>query len=77
MKTISVRELIREVNKTGSFYFNKGAMTHFGDSVKNYGVREFSIGDKLVWELYRKSPVLYGLQQSVYFDKITFTKVYL
>lgn len=51
-------------------------MRFAGDTMANYGLHvvENSEGNKL-FELYRKKPVKYGLQKSVYFDVVTLRKV--
>ena len=54
-------------------FFDKEAMRFYGDSMSNYGVRDH--GD--TWELYRKHPVKHGLQESAYFDKKTFKRVFV
>jgi hypothetical protein len=59
------------VSETGSHHFDRKTMKFFGDSMKNYGVRD--AGD--AWELYRKHAVKHGLNSSAYFDKQTFAKV--
>ena len=52
-----------------------------GDTMKNYGVRSCQVDtatrkDVSTWELYRKRPVKHGLQNSAYFDKKTFERVF-
>lgn len=69
------------------FFFSRDSMKHFGDSMKNYGVRSAVIsvnysedGEYLhgvtvnvnVWELYRKRPVKHGVTTSAFFSKSTF-----
>jgi hypothetical protein len=51
-------------------------MQFFGDTMKNYGVREAVINtwseeNVPVYELYRRHPVKHGLQTSAYFRKDT------
>ena len=63
-----------------SYFFTRKTMKFFGDTMKNYGVRQTIIrtrnADALpVWELYRKRPVKHGLKKSAYFDKDTFCQV--
>ena len=55
-----------------SFFFTCSSMKFFGDTMRNYGVR--NAGD--CWELYRKHPVSHGLKDSAYFDKVTFKRVF-
>ena len=78
-----------ETNNPGSYFFTRNNMKFAGDTMKNYGVRESVVatnydnnGDYTesgivieCWELYRLQPVKFGLQKSVYFDKITFKVV--
>ena len=54
------------------FFYTRKNMRFFGDTMKNYGVRD--AGD--TWELYRRRPVAHGLKNSVYFDKKTFKRVF-
>lgn len=58
------------VSLSGSYFFNRTSMRFFGDTMANYGVR--SSGDN--WELYRKRPVMHGLRDSAYFNKVTFDR---
>lgn len=74
------------------FFFTRETMRFFGDTMRNYGVRD---GGKIpyhwddtgnnyseepryieIWELYRKHPVKHGLRDSAYFDKKTFKRVF-
>ena len=71
-------------------FFDRKTMKFFGDTMKNYGVRERLIqcdydqagnyvegGTTIkVWELYRKRAVKHGLKASAYFDKVSFKQVY-
>lgn len=63
--------------KIESPFFSRKTMKFFGDSMKNYGVRETKINEKRVWELYRKNPVKNGIKTSVFFDCDTFKRVRL
>lgn len=67
-------ELKYEVEKAGheSEFFTRKTMKFFGDTMKNYGVRD--AGD--CWELHRKHPVKHGLNSSTYFDKVKFNRVF-
>ncbi len=60
-----------ETKNPESHYFTRDTMKHFGDRMKNYGVRELPD----CFELYRKRPVNGGLQTSAYFDKVTFKRI--
>lgn len=63
--TASRLKTILEYNNPESLFFSKSNMKFFGDTMSNYGVRD--CGD--TWELYRKQPVKYGLQDSHFFNK--------
>jgi hypothetical protein len=65
-------ELKSRVAATGSYFFTRKTMSFFGDTMKNYGIRELSD----CYELYRKKPVKHGLMSSAYFDKITFARIH-
>ena len=60
----------------GSYFFSRDTMKFFGDTMRNYGVRTDEVRSIECWELYRKRPVKNNLQSSVYFDKITFKRVF-
>ena len=74
-------ELKQKITANGSHFFDRKSMKFFGDTMRNYGVRE-SVVDTLtqknveVYELYRKRPVKNGLAKSAYFDRQTFKKVH-
>lgn len=70
--TMTASKLKAKVEATGSYFFTRKTMRFFGDTMRNYGVRD--TGD--AWELYRKKPVKHGLKSSAYFDKLTFECVY-
>jgi len=65
-------DLKYEVEKTGSVFFTRESMRFFGDTMRNYGVRQ---ADN-TWELYRKKPVKHGLQKSAFFDMKTFERIH-
>lgn len=92
--TMTPSELKYQVEQHGHgpYFFTRKTMQFFGDTMRNYGVRD---GGKIpyhwddsgnnysetprfieVWELYRKHPVKHGLQSSAYFDKKTFRRVH-
>jgi len=50
-------------------------MRFAGDTMANYGLRVIDSEGNKLFELYRKKPVKYGLQKSVYFDIVTLQKV--
>ncbi len=59
-------------NPTIKYFFDNKTMKFFGDTMKNYGVRDS--GE--CWELYRKHPVNGGLTSSSYFSKETFERIF-
>lgn len=67
-------ELKRRVEGAGHepHFFDRGSMRCFGDTMRNYGVRD--AGD--CWELYRKRAVKHGLRNSAFFDKETLRRVF-
>lgn len=78
-KSMTPRALKYKVERAGHapYFFSRKTMRFFGDTMKNYGVRDGgTIGKNEVWELYRKRPVKHGLRRSAYFDKTTFHQVF-
>lgn len=80
---MTASELKYNVEKRDSpnYFFNRKTMKFFGDTMKNYGVREtwidtYSEPHVLVYELYRRHAVKHGLQDSAYFRKSDFTQVF-
>jgi len=70
-------ELKYRVSATGSLFFDRDSMRFFGDTMRNYGVRDGGTIDGMpVWELYRRRAVKHGLKSSAYFDKVTFERVF-
>lgn len=72
-------ELKAHVDATGSYFFTRGSMKFFGDTMRNYGVSRKPVfvktrhGEEVeCWELYRKRPVKHGLRDSTYFCVKTF-----
>lgn len=66
---MNASELKYHVEQAGiDKFFDRRTMKFFGDTMRNYGVRD--AGDN--WELYRKRAVKFGNQQSAFFDKIDF-----
>ena len=61
-----------EAARSAPYFFDRTTMLFFGDTMKNYGVRD--AGEN--WELYRKRPVKHGLKDSVFFDKTTWERVF-
>lgn len=56
-------------NNPEGFFFTRKTMAFFGDTMRNYGVRD--AGEN--WELYRKRAVKHGLKTSHYFSKSDFS----
>lgn len=52
----------------GGHFFERKTMEFFGDTMRNYNVRDAGG----CWELYRRKPVKHGLKNSAYFDKDSF-----
>lgn len=68
-------ELKYHTQETNPHFFTRSTMRFFGDTMKNFGVRGSIVNDVEVWELYRKRPVMHGLQNSHYFRKDNFETV--
>jgi len=65
-------------NFPNSTFFNRTNLRMTGDSMSNYAVRGYAIGDGVeCWELYRKKPVKLGRTASAYFDKATYKQLFL
>lgn len=60
-----------ELYNGGSYFFSRDTMKFFGDTMRNYGVKDRG----LYYELYRKSHVKHGLRNSAYFDKLLFKRI--
>ena len=90
IKTASDLKYAVEQSGNESHFFTRKTMSFFGDTMKNYGVRETVIKTRYdadgnfttmegveiaVYELYRRKPVKHGLKDSVYFCKETFKGV--
>lgn len=74
-------DLKYHVTATGSCFFERFTMRHFGDTMSNYGCRSARIltsaGEEVeVWELYRRRPVKHGLQTSAYFRKSDYSRTW-
>ncbi len=70
---MTITELKELVKKHNPYYFSRKTMAFFGDTVKNYGVRD--AGEDF-WELYRKHPVKHKIQSSTFFDKKTGERIF-
>lgn len=62
-------------------YFTRSTMKFFGDTMANYGVCKTVVNTATrknipVWELRRKHPVKHGLQNSAYFCRKTFKRIF-
>lgn len=79
---LTVSELKCNVEQgSDSLFFTRDTMKFFGDTMSNYGIRSarvdtYSEQEISVWELYRRQPVKHGLQDSAYFNKETFSRVF-
>ena len=89
---MSPSELKYHVEQAGheQYFFTRETMRFFGDSMRNYGVRQTVItsdyndaGEYVpdgvtvkVWELYRKHAVKHGNKSSAYFAQDTFRRVH-
>lgn len=85
-------ELKYRIEQAGhdSHFFTRATMKFFGDSMRNYGVRNTYVVSNFdsdgnyvaegvrrqVWELWRKQPVKRGMKDSAYFDAFTFDRVH-
>lgn len=70
-----------EAHGESPYFFSRDTMKFFGDTMRNYGVREtvidtYSEDNVPVYELYRRRPVKHGLQRSAYFRKDNFKPAY-
>ncbi len=70
-----------ETQDRENFFFTRKTMKFFGDTMRNYGVRmavvdTYTQENVKVWELYRKRPVKHNNQESAYFDRVTFQRVF-
>lgn len=71
-----------EASREEPYFFERKTMQFFGDTMRNYGVRETVITTNLdeknvaVYELFRRRPVKHGLKDSAYFRKDTLSRVF-
>ena len=71
-----------ESSREEPYFFERKTMQFFGDTMRNYGVRETTITTNMgekgvpVYELYRRRPVKHGLQDSAYFRKDTLARCF-
>ena len=70
--TSSQLKFNHELNNPQSYFFTRKTMRFFGDTMRNYGVKDRGA----YYELIRKTPVKHGLIQSAYFDKTTFQQLH-
>lgn len=89
---MNASELKYQIESHGNapYFFSRDTMRFFGDTMRNYGVRQTEIvtsydnqGNYVeggitvkVWELYRRHAVKHGLKSSAYFDMVTFRRVF-
>ena len=82
IKTAS--DLKHYVNKADHepFFFDRGTMRFFGDTMRNYGIRqpceiETHGGERIrAFELFRRRSVRHGLKDSAFFCAETFRRVF-
>jgi hypothetical protein len=85
MKASELKHLYERNNPEGHF-FDRDTMRFFGNTMRNFGVRDGGKVDTLateglrkgveVWELYRKRPVKYGLHgHCCYFSKLNLREI--
>lgn len=68
-------DLKYNVEKTGSYFFNRSSMKFFGDTMANYGTVESYDGPKDCRVLTRKRAVKHGISNNAYFCKETFERL--
>jgi hypothetical protein len=81
---MNASELKYQVEAHGNepYFFSRKTMKFFGDTMRNYGVRDGGVittysGEHVeCWELYRKRSVAHGLQSSAYFAKDDYRQVF-
>jgi hypothetical protein len=82
VRAMNASELKGKVEAAGTHhFFDHTTMKFFGDTMRNYGVREtvidtYSEKNVAVYELYRRHAVKHGLTDSAYFDKRDFERRY-
>jgi len=65
-------QAVQEGKIIGGHFFERKTMRFFGDTMRNYGLRDAGA----YWELYRKRPAKHGRKESAFFDKATFKQVF-
>jgi hypothetical protein len=64
----------QEQGKGGFHFFDRGTMQFFGDTMRNYGLRDATFNGVPCWELYRRRKLAKsGLKCSTFFSKIDLT----
>lgn len=77
IKTASHLKAFVENAGTSPHYFTRDTMRFFGDTMRNYGVRQCRVDGVLAFELYRRRPVKNGMSASAYFDAKTFKRIHV
>lgn len=67
MTPAELKRQYKAADHIGGHFFDRKTMQFFGDTMKNFGVRDAGAH----WELYRKHPVKHGVNGSHWFDKVT------
>lgn len=80
---MTASRLAREVNATGSLFFNKDSMKHSGDTMRNYyvpvrpvPVSTWGGSTVMCWALQRRRPVKMGLYKTAYFAVDGYRRVF-
>lgn len=84
MKIATASDLKYAVENAGHepYFFTRCSMKFFGDTMKNYGIRQpreivTGSGETVrAYELVRRRPVKHGLQTSAWFHAETFARVF-
>ena len=80
IKTAS--DLRQFVEQTETHFFDRATMRFFGDTMRNYGLRQpqpvtlYDGSTVLAYELFRRRPVKHGLRASAWFNAETFARVF-
>ena len=80
IKTAS--DLRQFVEQTETHFFDRATMRFFGDTMRNYGLRQpqpvtlYDGSTVLAYELFRRRPVKHGLKASAWFNSTTFERVF-
>ena len=81
IKTPAELKAAVEAARSDSYFFSRATMSAFGDTMRNYSVRqpqpvETRSGTVEAYELVRKRPVKNGLVESTWFHAEKFSRVF-